>query len=386
MPSPWPGPSRPEAQLERHLVEQRLEGEAHVHGAVTAHRTARWRVGEHPLAAVAHVLDVVEGVEQGAGVQDRDDPVAAVRAAALHRLAVDGDDASVAVQPELHTHRLRRPAAVGDEVLFARRHQTDPRRRGARQQRADDLDVEGLGAAAEAAADVRLHHADARAVQPEAARQHQVHVVGHLRRAVHGKPFADRVVLGERGVGLHLHLAHFRAGVALLTHQVGALEGRIHLAQLVAHLPLDVAGALVVQIHCVGGAGRVDVEVGRDRAHPHPYQPEGGVRSSVVHRRHRRHRLAAIAHPVARQRILAHGDRQDTEGRVAVRAGDHRQHPGQRASRLDIDVEDLRVRVGAAVDAAHQRLGLQEIGGVASGSGDLLRAVDHRHVGADDRP
>ena len=53
------------------------------------------------------------------------------------------------------------------------------------------------------------------------------------------------------------------------------------------------------------------------------------LRGRVVDRGDRGDRLAAIAHLVARQRMLAARDRQHAEGLVAVGAGDDRLHAGK---------------------------------------------------------
>ena len=115
--------------------------------------------------------------------------------------------------------------------------------------RGDQLDVERFRAAAEAAADERLHHADARHVHAEDLRQHQVHVVGHLRGGMHGEPVAHRVVVGDGGVHLHLVLAHLGAVVGGLAHQVGGGERFSDVAQLERHIALEIAGLLLVQLH-----------------------------------------------------------------------------------------------------------------------------------------
>ena len=86
---------RIEPHLARHLVEQALEGEAHVDRAVAAEGPARRRVGQHALADVLDVVQVVDGVEHRARVEDRHHAVARVRAAALDALALDGRDPAV---------------------------------------------------------------------------------------------------------------------------------------------------------------------------------------------------------------------------------------------------------------------------------------------------
>ena len=145
-------------------------------------------------------------------------------AAALVAFAFDRGDAAVFAHADLEADVGFRPAAMGDEGFLARRHQPHGAVGLARQQRGDQFDVERLGAAAEAAADMRLDHADARHFHAEHLRQHQVHVVGHLRGGVHGHAVAQRVVFGDGRVHLHLVLADLGAVIGALAHQVGLRE------------------------------------------------------------------------------------------------------------------------------------------------------------------
>ena len=172
-----------------------------------------------------------------------------MRAAALDAFAFDRGDPAVPAHADLEADVGLGPAAMGDEGLLAVEHDAHGAAGPARQQRGDQLDVERLGAAAEAAADMRLDDADARHVHVEDLRQHQVHVVGHLRGGVHGHAVAHGVVVGDRGVHLHLVLAHLGAIVGGLAHEVGAGEALGDAAELEQHVALDVAGLLLVQLH-----------------------------------------------------------------------------------------------------------------------------------------
>src|SRR5262249_29406342 len=71
-----PHRQRIQLQLGCHLVEQTFEGEANVDRAVTAERTAGRRVGENAFADVFDVVQVVDGVEHRAGIENRHDAVA----------------------------------------------------------------------------------------------------------------------------------------------------------------------------------------------------------------------------------------------------------------------------------------------------------------------
>ncbi len=153
-----------------------------------------------------------------------------------------------------------------------------------------------------------------------------MHVVGHLRAGMHRQPVAHGVVVGNSRVHLHLVLAHLSAVVRRLAHQVGRGEPLGHVAQLEQHVALDVAGLLLVQLHGVRRQRVLRAEVGGQLAHLHPDEADGLVGRDLVDGRHRRHRLALVAHLVARQRILVARDRQHAEGLVAIGAGDDGQH------------------------------------------------------------
>ena len=108
------------------------------------------------------------------------------------------------------------------------------------------------------------------------------------------------------------------------------------------------------------------------------------ARGGIVDGGDRRHRLAAIAHLVARQRMLAARDRQHAEGLVAVGAGDDRLHAGELAA-----PPTRRPRRSRRANRGCDRCGpaswpgAENVGGVFGAAGHLLRPVDHRHVAAD---
>ena len=190
-----------------------------------------------------------------------------MRAAALVAIAFHRRDAAVLAHADLELDIGLRPAAMGDEGFFARRHQPHGAVAFARQQRGDQLNIERLGAAAKAAADMRLDHADARHVHAEGLRQHQVHVVGHLRRGMHGHAVAQRIVFGDGRVHLHLVLADLGAIVAAFAHQIGLGETLLGRAELEQHVALDIAGLLLVQLHGVRRQCGLGCVIGRQFAH-----------------------------------------------------------------------------------------------------------------------
>jgi len=273
---------------------------------------------------------------------------------------------------------------MGDERLFAVDHQPHAAFGLAREQRGDQLDVQRLGAAAEAAADMRLHHADLRHVHGEDLRQHQVHVVGHLGGGVHRHTVALGVVARDRGVHLHLVLADLGAIVGRLAHQVGAGERLLDIAKLEEDIAFEIAGLLGVQQYRAGRRRLGSGEIGRQLLHLHLDERERRLGGGVVDGGDSRDRLAAIAYLVARQRMLGARDRQHAEGLVALGAGNDRLDARKLQRFRYVDVDDHGMRIGAAVNAPGERARLdREVGGVFGAAGNFLRAVHHRHIVAD---
>ena len=366
-----------------HLVEQALEGEADIDGAVAAERAARRRVGQHPLAEIFDVVEIVDRVQHRAGIEDGHDAVARMGAAALDAFAFDAGDGAVLAHADLELDVGLRPAAMGDEGLLAVDHDAHAAADLAGEERRDQLDIERLGAAAETAADMGLDHADARHVHAEDLRQHQVHVVRHLRRGMHGDAVAHHVVIGDRGVHLHLVLAHLGAIVGAFADQIGRGKGRRDVAELEQNVALEILRFAVVNGDGVRRHRFGRRVIGRQLAHLQLDAPQRFLRGGVVDRGNGGDRLAAIAHPVARQRMLAAGDRQHAKSLVAIGAGDDRLHARQLRRLRHIDFENLGVRIGAAKNSPGQHSRRDEIGGVFGAAGDFLRTVDHRHVVAD---
>ncbi len=378
-----PHGQRIEAQFGRHVGEQRLEGGARVHRAVAALRAAGRQVGVDAPGVVLDGRDVVDAVHQRPGVEDGDDPVAGIGATGLRGLQRERGDAAVTLEADLHLHRRPGPAAVGEEGLLARLQQPHRSARAVRQQRGDDLEVQALGARAEAATEEGLDHPHLRFLDLQAGSHLQVHVVRHLRGGVQRHAVALHVVFGERGVRLHVRVVHLGEGEALLAHQIGLREAGGAVAELGVHLAQHVVGLVVVDRHRAGLARRLGGEIGRQHLVLDRDQRQRALGRRFIDRRHRGHRVAAVAHLVARQRKFVLGDRQHAEGHRRVLAGAHRLHAGQRARGGRVDGQDARMRMRAAQDAPDQCAGRGDVGGITCAAGDLVEAVDQRRVHAD---
>ena len=175
-----------ESRVVRERVEHSLKGEAHVDGAVAPHGAAGGLVGEHAIAVVFHVGNVVDRAQQRAGVKHSDWAVAAVRAAVLHHASRHGADFALTRQTDFQVHNGDRPAAMRIEHLFARvgdLHRTlgllGKHRRG-------HLERDHFTLTAKPAAHQRLDDADLAHGHFADFGDGAVQVVGHLRRGVHG--------------------------------------------------------------------------------------------------------------------------------------------------------------------------------------------------------
>ena len=110
---------------------------------------------------------------------------------------------------------------MGDEGFLAGQLHQHFAGRGAREQRGDDLEIQHLDAGAEAAADERLDHADARGIHLQALRQHEMQVVADLRHRLHGQPPGHRIEFGKARMRLDLRVVDLGAAEFFLAHQIG---------------------------------------------------------------------------------------------------------------------------------------------------------------------
>ena len=362
----------------RHLVEETLEGEADIDRAVATESATGRRVGEHAPADVFDIMQVVNGVEHRSRIEDGHHAIAGMRAATLVAFAFHRRDTSIPAQPELEPDVGFRPAAMGDERLLAVDHHAHASAGALREQSGDQLDVERLGAAAEPAADMRLDHTDARHVHVEDLRQHEVHVVRHLGAGMHGHAVALAVVVGDCGVHFHLVLAHLGAVVARLAHEIGLAKALLDAAELEHDVAFHIARTVRMNVARALRQRCLRRVVCGQLAHLEPDQAKRPLRRGIVDGGDRGDRLAAIAHLVARQRVLAARNGKDAEGLVAIGAGDDRLHPRKPQGLRDVHFENLGVGVGAAVDAPCQHAGCDQIRSVFRSAANLFRPIDHR--------
>ena len=270
-----------------------------------------------------------------------------------------------------------------EEGILARQLDLDRAAGGTCQTPGDHLEVQRLDAVAESAADEGLDDADRRAVQPQRLRQHQVQVVGHLRDRVQRELLALGVPLRNGGIELDLAVRDLGAVEFALHHEVGRGKASVDVAEILLDAALDVAGLVVVQPHGILGARRFGVEVGRQRLDLDLDRGQRRLGGVDIVGGDGEQRLAAVAHAVARQRPLVLRDRDHAVGGREVLPGDDRAHAGDGERARGVDAADDAVRDRAAADAADQRAGEGQVGGVARAPADLLDAVDERPTLAD---
>ena len=322
---------RIEPELARHAVEQTFERVPRVDRAVAAHGATGRQIGVDAVAVVFHRRYIVEALQQRAGIENGDDAVTGISAAALHHLAFAGGHAPIFVHAELQPDIGLRTGAVGDEGFLAGELHQHLAGGGAGEQRGDDLEIQRLDAGAETAADERLDHADARGIHLQALRQHEVQVIADLRHRLHREAAGRRIEFGKTRVRLDLRVVDLGAAEPLLAHQIGRGQTLADVAELVVDVAFDIAGLVVVQKHGVRRACRfrrvisgqfLDLELDQTECPFGRLGVDGGDR---------RHRLAPVAHAATGQRIFVHGDRQHAVSVRAVVAGDDRDDAIERA-------------------------------------------------------
>ena len=198
-----------------------------------------------------------------------------------------------------------------------------------------------LDARPETAADERLDHADARGIHLQALREHEVQVIADLRHGLHRETAGRRIVFGKAGVRLDLRVVDLGAAELLLAHQIGGGKTLRDIAERMMDVAFEIAGFVVVQQHGTRRARVLGRIIGGQFLHFEFDQVERPLGRLLVDRRHRRDRLAAIAHASARQRIFVHGDRQHAVGVIAVVAGDDRHHAFERARLGHVEPNDV---------------------------------------------
>ena len=367
-------------------VELHLEGEAWLDRTVPALGPARRLVGVGARGVEAVGGHVVGRREELAGVVGRHQPEGGVRAAVHDDPGVHGGEHAVAggARPVAHVEGVA--SAVGVEDLLAGVEDLDRPAGHHRQSGHAELEVEGLGLAAERAADGRLHDAHAGGVEFQDARQFAVQVVGDLRGRPH-RESAVRLRKPDGAVRLDGRVGGSLEEVVALDYKIRPLESVIHIAECEFDRLCDVAVpalfARLVDERAIGGDRLVRIEVGGQLLVLDVDQREGRVGGVLVDRRDRGHPVAHVADLVDAQRILVRRPGDDAVGGGHVPARHHSVHAFERLGPGGIDGDDAGVGVRAAQDLAVQHSGEADVVGVAGATGTLGASVDLAHRATD---
>ena len=249
-----PNLGRINAQLGANLIELRLEGKAHIDRAVPAHGSACRLVGQHAIAVVLNVGNVVQGAQQRARIKNSDDAIRTVRATVLHHAGFDCGDAAVVLHGGLEINNRARTAAVGPEDLLARVGDLHRSAGSPCRDRSDDFQRDHFALAAKSATDQRLDHPDLRHRHLEHQRELVLQVVRHLRGGPHGQTAqvsGVRIELKrcQRGMRLHGSVGNLVGNEPAFRHVIRFPKGLLGIAENMVVIFFDVVRlALVDQV------------------------------------------------------------------------------------------------------------------------------------------
>ncbi len=100
-----PNLGRVHIQLQRELIQLRLESKANIHGPMSAHGAADGLIGEHAISVVLNIGDVVQRAQQRTRIENGDHAIGAVSAAILHDACFHGGDVAIFVDAEFSDRR-----------------------------------------------------------------------------------------------------------------------------------------------------------------------------------------------------------------------------------------------------------------------------------------
>ena len=200
---------------------------------------------------------------------------------------------------------------------------------------------------------------------------------------MHGHGVALGIIFGDGGVRLRLHLANLGAVIALFHDQIGVFHTGIHVAQLVFHIPLDIAGPVFVQIDGAVAHGVFGCVIGGQLLIGKLDQINGRLGGRHIYGGDAGDRLAPVADPVPGQGIFKAGDGQDAIGLIAIIAGDHGDDTWQGGGLGNIDADDLGMGYRASKDAPDEAVIRNKVCRVHGLARYFLRAVDQGFGNAD---
>ncbi len=296
------------------LVELYFLAEPRLRRAMTALGTARRFVREHAAAAEAILRDLIRHRLQCACIEGAGHAVRTVGAAIEQRLQIEAGDLAVVGDAGAEAHQHRMPAAMAVEDLLTR--ETDLYRTVEQQGSLgdDDLVVERIALAAEAAAVGCRDHSNVRGWHRQRLGQRAVQVVRRLRARVDDQ-LAVRILQGDGRVLLDRQMRVPLEEEHVVEHMVGAGDRLVHVAKLQRDGAVDVTEVAVV----VDARLRMLEAVGRRREGPQRLvldvdELDRALGGGLVVGDHRRYGIADEPDEVAAECVLVVADRQDAVG------------------------------------------------------------------------
>ena len=340
-------------------------------------------VGDDVVADDADVIERVAGERRhGAELDQR----ARERAALEFQLGLAGGDLAVAPGADLDADARAGRRAGGAENLVPAHHQLHGTAGLARQGERDRLDEHG-GLAAEAAADLRGRHAQARGLEAEQRRAGVADHVGALG-AYPDLAGAVGAQIGQARVRLDVALVAGLGAEGALDHDIGLGEALGGIAVPEMMLLGDVRGLAglrrdafreqrVVQDGGIRPHGGLDIgDVGQDLV-VHRDERQGFARQPDARGRDGGNGVSVVEGLAARHDVGEHRPQvRIAAGQVGeVGAGDDRLDAVERERPGGVDRTDARMRMRAAQDCTHQHAGSRHIGAEAGATRHLVDPV-----------
>ena len=357
------------------LVELHFLAEPRLRRAVATFGPARRLVGEDAAASETIAGNVVGDRLQRTRVERARHAVRAVGAAVEQRLQIQAGDPAVVGHTGTEAHQHRMATAMAIEHLFA--VEADLHRPIEQQGRFgdDDLVVERIALAAEAAAVGRGDDADVRRRHRQRLGEGAVQVVRRLRARVDHE-LAVRVlqrhgrVLFDRQMGIALEEKHIVEDV------IGAVDRLIDIAELERHGFVHVAVVAVVvnprlgMGQAVGGRSE-----GAERFVLDVDQVDGKIRRGFVLRNDGRHGIADETDLVAAQGVLVVADRKNAVRNRKRLTGQDQVNTVDLFGLCGVDTHDPRMRLRRTQQPAMQHPRENDVVGEAGLPCDLGPAV-----------
>ena len=376
---------RVQADDQRRLVDQPLEGVGGHGPSGAAIRRGRHRVGDHELALHVrrlHIVDAVDHVQHVHGIHERAGECD-VGANVGEILETHAEYPAVLVECQLaRVHDVAR-LLVADKNFRAAADPFDrPAKLLRRQEQRAILGI-GVEAHAKPAADLLGHDTHLVRCHAKDRRQLPTHRADALRGGMQVIHFLCRIPGAHRSARFHRIADHPRVIAGVLDHMRGTRKGRVGRGFVPAGVVEDqIARHRVVQLRCACGQrvacahdGHEILELDRHRfgsvlrlrrglrnnqREGFAHMPHGSDREGVTRRRALLGIVAPLQRGGSRHRLLSGGDH--------IGAAEHRDHAGHRQRRRGVDRHNARVRPVRAQKVSVRLSRQIPIGDVASPS------------------